>query len=202
MLNPALKRFILPFAPQKSREPFNTEVEEAAVYALVELERIKGGGIIVKQPEEKLVFLAKIGYPLWLLPKNETSYIFDDLSNSNLAMSYFELPSTKDFTESLEGNSKTLEEFMAFLSDHSDYFSQPMKEKKVSLSNLIVDPDFRREFSAYRREASEITKPTNYGLLSPIIEENKVSSVLTEIVNLQMGAREDADKLAECLRLI
>ncbi len=95
MLNPALKRFILPFAPQKSREPFNAEVEEAAVYALAELERMKGGGLIVKQPEEKLVFLAKIGYPLWLFPRNETSYLFDDLKNSQFTMSYFELPSSQ-----------------------------------------------------------------------------------------------------------
>ncbi len=115
MLNSALKRFMLPFAPQKSREPFNVEVEEAAVYALAELERMKGGGLIVKQPEEKLVFLTKIGYPLWLFPRNETSYLFDDLKNAQFAMSYNELPSAKAFMESLEANSKTREDFLAFL---------------------------------------------------------------------------------------
>ncbi|MGA2680928.1 MAG: hypothetical protein ABSF44_03915 [Candidatus Bathyarchaeia archaeon] len=201
MLNPALKRFILPFAPQKIREPFNLEVEEATIYALAELERMKGGGLLVKQPEEKLVFLAKIGYPLWLFPKNEASYIFDDLSNHDFAMSYFELPSPKVFMDGLESNSKTREDFMAFLSDHSNYFSQPKREKEVSVDNLIVDLNFKKEFGDYRREAVEITgQAANYALLSPILEEAKVSSVLTEIVNLQMGASEDAEKLAECLR--
>lgn len=203
MLNPALKRFILPFAPQKSREPFNSQVEEAAVYAFAELERMKGGGLIMKQPEEKLVFLAKIGYPLWVVSRNESSYILDDLSAPNLVMSYFELPSVKTFMESLEANSKTREDFIAFLSDHNNYFSQPKKEKEVSLGHMIVDSAFKKEFNAYRREAVEITgQAANYALLSTMLEEGKVSSFLTEIVNLQMGARDDEEKLAECQRAI
>ena len=203
MLNPALKRFILPFAPQKSREPFNAEVEEAAVYALAELERSKGGGLIMKQPEEKLVFLAKIGYPLWLYPKNETLYIFDDLKNSKFALSYFELPPAQVFMDSLESNSKTREDFMAFLSDHSNYFSQQKKEKELWVSNLIVDLEFKKEFSSYRREAIEVVGQTgSYALLPPMLEEAAISSSLAEIVDLQATAREDAEKLAECLRLI
>jgi hypothetical protein len=203
MLNVALKRFMLPFAPQKSRGPFNDEVEEAAVYALAELERMKGGGLILKQPEEKLVFLAKIGYPLWLFPKNETSYIFDDLKNAQFTMSYLELPSAKSFMDSLEANSKTREDFMAFLSDHNNYFSQPQKEKEVTFGSLIVDLDFKKEFNTYRREGLEITgQAGNYALLSPVLEEAKVSSVLDEIFNLQMSAKEDSEKLAQCLRFI
>ena len=69
MLTSAVTRFILPFTTEKSREPFGSEVEAAAVFALAELERNKGGGLIVKQPEETLLFIAKIGYPLWLFPK-------------------------------------------------------------------------------------------------------------------------------------
>ena len=38
---------------------------------------------------------------------------------------------------------------MAFLSDHNNYFSQPKKEKEVSVGNLIVDSDFKKEFNAY-----------------------------------------------------
>ncbi|MGA3110976.1 MAG: hypothetical protein ABSE15_02975 [Candidatus Bathyarchaeia archaeon] len=203
MLNPVLKRFILPFAPQKNREPFNSEVEEAALYAFAELERMKGGGLIVKQPEEKLVFLAKIGYPLWLFPKNDSSYIFDGQSSPNSVLSYFELPSANAFMDSLQSDSKTREDFTAFLTDNDNYFSQPKKEKNVSLGHMIVDSDFKKEFSAFRREAVEITgQAANYALLSPMLEEGEISSVLTEIVDLQIGGREDTALLAECLRAI
>ena len=115
MLNPALRKFLLPFAPQKSKEPFNAELEEATVYAFAELERVKGGGLILKQPEEKLVFLAKIGYPLWLLPNGETTYIFDDLKNTKYVMTYFELPSTKAFTDGLRNQLQDYRELHDFL---------------------------------------------------------------------------------------
>jgi hypothetical protein len=203
MINPSLKRFTLPFAPQKSREPFNAEVEAAGVYALAELERMKGGGLIVRQPQEKLAFLAKIGYPLWLYPKNEFMYIFDGLKNSEFATTYFELPSTQAFQDALKGNSNTKEEFTAFLSDHSNYFSQPKKEKLLTINNLIVDVDFRKELGVYRHEAVEVTgSAAGYALLQPSLEEAAVSSSLTEIANLQANARQDSERLAECLRLL
>jgi hypothetical protein len=203
MLSSAVKRFILPFAPQKSRVLFNAEVEGAAVYALTELERMKGGGLIIRQPEEKILFLAKMGYPLWLFPKNETTYIFDGLNNSAYAVSYFELPSAKVFMDSLETNLNTREDFMAFLSDHNSYFTQPKKEKKLSFSNLIVDLDFKKEFNAYRKEATEVTgQPANLALLPPSLEEASISSTLTEIGKLQTVIEEDAESLPECLRLL
>ena len=87
----------MPFSPGKVGKLFSFDVESAAVYALSELERSKGGGLIVKQPEEKLLFIAKMGYPLWLFPNNETAFIFDGLNDSKLSVLYFELPPAKPF---------------------------------------------------------------------------------------------------------
>ena len=64
--------------------------------------------------------------------------------------------------ESLERNSKTQEDYMAFLSDHNNYFQQPKKEKEFSLRGLIADSDFKKEFNVYRKEAIEVTgQPAN-----------------------------------------
>jgi hypothetical protein len=203
MLSSTVKRFIFPFTPQKGRVPFNTEVEGVAVYALAELERMKGGGLIIKQPEEKIMFLAKMGYPLWLFPKGETTYIFDGLNNSAYTMSYFELPSAKVFMDSLETNLNTRENFTAFLTDHNGYFAQPKKEKELSLSNLIVDLDFKKELNAYRKEAVEVTgQPANLALLPPSLEEATISSMLWEIGKFQAVINEDAERLPECLRIL
>ena len=203
MLNAAVKRFILPFSPGKSRELFSFDVEAAAVYALSELERAKGGGLIVKQPEEKLLFITKIGYPLWLFPNNETAYIFDGLNDSRLSVHYFEVPPAKPFIESLEKNSKTHEDYMAFLSDHDNYFQQPKKEKEFLLRGLIAGVDFKKEFSVYRKEAIEVTgQPAKLAPLAPTLEEATISSMLTEMSKLQSFLREDAQRLSECLRLI
>jgi hypothetical protein len=118
MLNSEVKRFILPFSTEKNRDPFGSEVEAAAVFALAEFERNKGGGLILKQPEEKLIFIAKIGYPLWLFPKNDATFIFDGLNDSSYSVSYADMPSAKAFIESLDADSKPRENYMAFLSNH------------------------------------------------------------------------------------
>ena len=203
MLNAAVKRFILPFSPWKSREAFRFDVEAAAVYAVSELERSKGGGLIVKQPEEKLLFIAKIGYPLWLYPSNETAFIFDGLNDYTLSVVYFELPSAKPFMESLEKNSKTNEDYMAFLSDHGNYFLQTKKEKEFIMRGLIAGADFKKEFGVYRKEAVDvIAQPAKLAPLTPMLEEATISSMVTEIGKLQSALREDSQRLSECLRLV
>jgi hypothetical protein len=203
MLNSAAKRFILPFSPEKSRELFSFDVEAAAVYALSELERAKGGGLILKQPEEKILFIAKIGYPLWLFPINETAFLFNGLIDSRLSLLYFELPLAQPFLESFEKNSSTYEDYLAFLSDHDNYFQQPKKKREFVLRGLIAGVDFKKEFGVYRKEATEVTgQPTKLAPFAPTLEEATISSMLTEMGKLQSFLIEDAQRLSECLRLI
>jgi len=203
MLTSAAKRFVLPFSPEKSRDLLSLDVEAAAVYAFAEFERAKGGGLIVKQPEEKLVFITKMGYPLWLFPSNETAFIFDGLNDSKLSVLYFEVPPAKPFIESLEKTAKTIDDYMAFLSDHNNYFRQTGKQKEFMLRGLIAEADFKKEFSVYRKEAVEVTgQPAKLAALAPILEEATISSMLTEMGNLQLVLREDSQRLSDCLRLI
>jgi hypothetical protein len=203
MLNSAVKRFVLPFLPEKHREPLSSEVESAAVYALAEFERTKGSGLLVKQPEEKLLFIVEIGYPIWLFPKGETTYIIDGLDNFSYTVNYLELPLAIALLESLEKKSKIREDYLAFLSDNKNYFQQSKKEKAFSLRGLIADLDFKRDFSAYIREAIEATSNlANLALLPPTLEEATISSMLAELDKLQSFFKEDAEKLQECLRLV
>jgi hypothetical protein len=202
MFNTAPKRFILPFSQNKIGEPFSRETELATVYALAELERSKGGGLVVRQPKEELIFMAEAGYPLWLFPSREFACIFDGLNGFAFTMSYVELPAAKTFMESLENHSKTLEDYTAFLLDHQSFFEQPKKDKHVTLKGLIVDLDFQKEFIVYRKEAVETAVSANLALLSPTLEESAIVSTLAELDRLQLFFKEDAEKLSECLRFI
>ena len=199
MLTSATKRFILPFSNLKNS---SAEVEAAAVFAVAELERNKGGGLIARQLEEKLVSLSKVGYPLWLIPKNDSIFVFDGFGESNCNVSYVEVPSSKGFLESLEANSRPREKYMAFLSDHSSYFLQPLKEKQFTFRGLISNLDFKEEFTVYRKEASETTAQLNLALLSPTLQETAISSMIAEFDRLQSGLRDEAERLPECMRLI
>src|SRR5512136_1434584 len=129
----ATKRFSLPFLTQKLSE---SGAEAAAVFAVAEAQRSKGVSLISRQPEEKLLFLSKVGYPLWMYPKNNLIFIFDGFSDSNYNISYFEVPSAKTFMESIEANSRPREKYIAFLSDNSDYFQRSIKENQFVFRGL------------------------------------------------------------------
>ncbi len=195
---PATKRYILPFATlsEKRREPFDAQVEGAAIYVLAEFELEKGAS-------EELLFIAKFGYPLWLVPKNEVALIFDGLNNSSYNLPYNEIPNVKAFMENLEQNSKTREGYMAFLSDQSSYFQQPVVKSGLTLQGLIAGYDFRNEFDAYRKEATEVTgQVENAALLLPLMDESTISSVISQVDNLQAHLSQEVERLSECLKLV
>jgi hypothetical protein len=198
MFSLATKRFSLPFSNARRNESI---LELAAVFAVVELSRNRGGGLFRKQPEEQLRFLAKIGYPLWLFPRNDAVYVFDGLDDSVYNLGYLEMASAKACHESLEANLRPRESYMAFLADHRNYFSTP-KEQQFSMRGLLAEPEFRREFSAYRKDAVETAAQTDMGWLLPMLDETSVSATLSELDKLQAALREDAQQLPECIRLI
>ena len=185
--------------PQKSSA---AEVEAAAVFAVAELERSKGCGLIARQPEEKLVVLSKIDYPLWLFPKNDLTFVFDGFGDSNYGVPYAEVPSAKVFIESLEANARPREKYTAFLSDHGNYFQQSIKEKRFLLKGLIADLDFKNELNAYRKEAKEAPAQGKGTLFSPTLEETTISSMLTELDKLKMFLKDETEKLQECTKLV
>ncbi len=199
MVTSTTKRFSLPFSNQKTSV---SEVEAAAVFAVAEIERNKGGGLIARQPEEKLVFLSKVGYPLWLFPKNDKTFVFDGFGNSSYNISYFKDPSANAFMVNLETNSRPRENYVALLSDYGNYFQRSMKEKQFGLRGLIADLGFNGEFDFYRKEAIEITAQANAALLLPALEEPAISSTLAELDKLQSGLREESVRLLDCTRIV
>ena len=199
MLTSATKRFTLPFSTPKTNPP---DIEAAAVFAVAESERSKGGGLIARQPEEKLSVISKIGYPLWLFPKNDSTFLFDGFGDSSYTVPYAELPSVKAFTESLEANSRPQEKFSSFLSDHSGYFQQSTKEKQFLLRGLVADAEFKSEFNVYRKEAAETPPQTYAAAFSPVLEENAILSMLSEFDKLKSSLKEEAERLQECTKLV
>jgi hypothetical protein len=201
----AYKQFLLPFSvlSENRKEPFTADLEAAAVFSLAELERGKGGGFLSRRPEEKIAFIAKIGYPLWLFPWSETTLIFDGLNRSKYTLQYAVTPDVNAFVENLKRGSKTRETHVAFLSDHINYFQAPVTEKAVVINGLIRDPEFLSEFESYRHEATAIEdEPANVGLLSPTIEESTISSILKELEGLHFSFKKDFDGLHRCMKFV
>ena len=198
MLTSDTKRYILPFSEKTGNE---SEVEAAAVFASAEVTRSKSGGLIGRQPIERIEFLAKIGYPLWAYLKNNQVFFFDGFGKPNATASYLEIPTVKALIDALEANSKPRENYDVFLADHANYFELNAKEKKVTFEGLIADQEFRREFDVYRKEATEVTSK-NGGLLLPSLDEANISAQLSELDKLKAAIKEDTQRLPECLRLV
>lgn len=201
----AYKQFLLPFSSlsENRKEPFTSDLEVAAVFSLAELDRAKGGGILSRRPEEKIAFIAKVGYPLWLFPWSETSLIFDGFNRSSHTLRYAVIPDVNGFIENLKRSSKTRETHMAFLSDHLSYFQAPVTEEAVVVNGLIRDPEFLSEFESYRHEAKETEdEPENVGLLSPTVDESTIASILKELESLHASFKRDIDGFYRCMKFI
>ncbi len=197
MLTSTAKRYSLPFSTHQTREP---EVEAAAVFSFAETKRSKGGGLFTRQPQETLTFIAKLGYPLWLFPHNNTALIFDSLGGSNRNVPYAEGASAAAFLERLEANERPREKYVAFLSDHGSYFQQPPKMKQFPMNGLLGDADFKGEFRVYRKEAAEFI--SSEAMLLPQLEEPAITMQFAELDKLQTSLQADQEKLAECLRFV
>jgi hypothetical protein len=201
----AFKQFLLPFSvlSENRKEPFTPDLEAAAVFSLAELDRAKGGGILSRRPEEKIEFIAKVGYPLWLFPWSETTLIFDGFNRSTHTLKYAVIPDVNVFIDNLKRSAKTRETHMAFLSDHLNYFQAPVTEEAVVINGLIREPEFLKEFESYRHEAKETEdEPANVGLLSPTIDESTIASILNELENLHSSFKGDIDGFYRCMKFI
>jgi hypothetical protein len=197
------KQFILPFSvlSENRKEPFTPGLEAAALFSLAEIDRTKGGGLIVKQPQEKIEFIAKVGYPIWLLPWAETVLIFDGLNRSKYTLPYVAVPDVKTFVENLKRGSKTRETHLAFLSDNLNYFQMSATEKSLLINALITSPEFLSEFNTYRREATDAeNKLTQTALLTPTIDDSVISSETQELDKLHSCFQEDVERLYRCMK--
>jgi hypothetical protein len=201
----AYKQFLLPFSAlsENRKEPFTADLEAAAVFSLSELDRAKGGGLLSRGPEERIVFIAKIGYPLWLFPWSKTTLIFDGFNRSSHTLRYAVIPDINTFIDNLKRSSKTRETHMAFLSDHINYFQAPVTEEAVVINGLITEPEFLKEFETYRHEARETEDESpDVGLLTPTIDESTIASILKELESLHFSFKRDVDGFYRCMKFI
>jgi len=198
-------QFVLPFwvMAENRKEPLTQDMAKAAVFCLAELERAKGGGIILKQPAEKLAFIAQSYYPFWLVPWDELNLLFDGLGTSAYTLHFKPVPDAKAFTGNAERSSRTLEAYSAFLSDNTNYFQPSTSTKEVVLKGLITDKVFLNEVDSYFKEAKQVEAPPDDAtMLSLTLEEPEYSSVMSELDNLKSTFTEEKDALYECMKLV
>jgi len=88
------REFIIPFTTPTAKrlKDFTKNMEMAAILYLAESQRKKGESRVLGKTDEKLVFVAKACYPIWLIPYRGANLIFDGLGLASHTLFYDMMP--------------------------------------------------------------------------------------------------------------
>jgi hypothetical protein len=198
-------RLLLPFSISgKERTlPFTQMMEKAIIYYLVESDRKKGEGLILRKPVEKVIFVAPSCYPVWLIPWGGKTLLFDGLGVSTRTLLYEALPDVKAFVNDVEGSAEKREAYSAALSDHIHYFQTAKGIEEKTVLGLIPNLDFVQDLKIYLSDAEEVEESEIKDVcLSPIVDESTISSGLNELAELKAMLEKDVQNLREAMRLL
>jgi hypothetical protein len=198
------KRFILPFfASHNETTKMFADKEAAAVFALAEMDREKGGRVISRHTSESITFVAKIGYPLILYPLGEDVFIFDGLNVQEYALTYAGIADVKAFLGGLKSSSKKRESFVSFVGENANYFAKLDIRKTLKLKALIADSYSVSELSACRHQA--LDSPDQFadiGLLSSPLSESKLLAATNEIAHTKSTLEKELNELNFAIELL
>ncbi len=201
-----IQKFILSFSERvstsdKSDKDVATEV--AAIFALAEMDREKGGRILSRRLGEKINFIAKIGYPLWLYPLSDKVALFDGLNLSEHVLSYTKIANVKHFLDGLKNSIKNRENFEYFLAEHEQYFLKTDLKASLKVQGLITKMGMLNEFGSYREEATTaMDQFAHIGLLSSPINQSKLLSATQEITRLHATLEKEIKNLNASIEIL
>ncbi|MBN1784502.1 MAG: hypothetical protein JW815_02055 [Candidatus Bathyarchaeota archaeon] len=200
-----IKKLILPFAiTGKDRfKPFTKGMEMAAIFYLVERDRKKGEGRVLKKQEEKLAYIAETCYPIWLIPWRGRTLTFDGLEFTNPAISYDQLPDIKAFENDVQASSTSRECYMAAISQNVSYFQNFAGKEGKTIHGLITNPNFTNDLMEYLQDAAEIGKEeTTKAILKPLLDESEVAMSIGELADLRGMLEDEIKALGRSMKLL
>lgn len=196
---------ILPFSTlsENRTEQFTKEIERAAIFCLTDLEKARGRGLVMKQPPEKLAFIAEVYYPFWLATLDNINIIFDGLDTISHTLTYLTIPETQIFIDNGERSCKTRQAYTIFLSDNINYFQTPSNEERHTIDGLITNPEFLQEFTSYLHQARHIEASLpDRVMVSPTLDESSLTSILEELQSLKSRTIGEVNALYTSMKLI
>ncbi|MDR0797609.1 MAG: hypothetical protein LBE70_02665 [Nitrososphaerota archaeon] len=195
------RQYVLPFVvrSEKRKDPFSIEAEVATVFVLSELERKNGRLNANKQ--EKSVYISKVGYPLVLIVKDKSTYVFDGLSRISYNWTYYETSQVEKVIGDFEANCRIPELYTEFLDKYQN-FHYTINSKKLTCESLIADSTLLNELNNYRNEATEIYDTSTASLIMPVLKETEAKKIVDQIETLQLEFKEKTEKLKQLPELI
>lgn len=166
------KSLILPFAlPEEDRKgSFSPNMEITSILALAEANRKKP--IIVDLFPEKIMFISKLHYPLWVVPWENRSLVIDGLQISSSNVSYMALPEIESFLNDVEHGKSDRTQFFNALNQHEHTFASFSETQSIQFNSIITDKALLAEIAQYIEEttAAKTDTPENIVLFPPRLD--------------------------------
>jgi hypothetical protein len=163
-------------------------MEMAAVLYLAESKREKGDSQFLKKTDEKLVFISKASYPIWLTSYNNVTLLFDGLGLASHTISIDEDLDIEIFNKDIQRNQKTSEAYTAALTRNIDYFS---------------DFQGKEDLRKYLPQMKEMKKsPTTKVLIKPTIKTREIQASLKQLNTLRQKIDKDIKNMDAGMRLL
>jgi hypothetical protein len=199
------RRFILPFTtPAKNRlKDFTKNMEMAAVLYLAEANRKKGEQPRLKKIEEKLVFIAEACYPIWLVPYNAATLMFDGLGLTSHTFSWDVTPDVEIFNKDLRRNQKTTQAYTAALTRNLDYFGKFQGKEEIKIEGLVTSTDLKADLRNYLPLMKDAKKPpANKILLKTITKTHEIQTSMRQLSTLKKKSKIEINNINASMKFL
>lgn len=200
-----MANLILPFlVPSKDcKALFTKEMETSTIFCMAESDRKKGEGILLKKPQEEILFIVESFYPIWVISWKGRSLLFDGLGVMQRKLTYEVLPDIKHFITDVEESAENLEAYSAALADNVHYFKSFSRTEEKTLLGLILSSDFIEDFSSYLSVAEKVEQSEiKTTFLTPLVDESSVAVSLKELTELRTALEKDLENLRQSMKML
>jgi len=199
------KGFILPFTTSTAKrlKDFTKNMEMAAILYLAESERKKGESRVLRKKDEKLVFITKALYPIWLIPYRGATLIFDGRNYTSHTLFYDVVPDIETFNKNLRENRKTTESYTATLYRNKDYFKNFNGKEEIRIEGLIANSDLIDDFKVYLHKMKKAKRHLkNKAILPNTIEDIEIREGIGQLLNLRKRTANDIQTIENSMQLL
>lgn len=197
--------FILPFTTPTAKrlKDFTKNMEMAAILYLAESERKKAESRVLRKTDEKLVFVAKAFYPIWLIPYRGETLIFDGRSYTSHTFFYDIIPDLETYNKNLRENRKTTESYTATLIRNKDYFKNFNGKEEIKIEGLIGNSELIEDFKTYLHKTKRAkSQLKNKVVLPNTIENFEIRQGIGQLLNLRKRTAKDIQTIENSMKLL
>lgn len=195
---------ILPYAvPEKNTERTLTpNMEVAAILCLAETKRRRLG--LLKTTPEKISFISKLHYPLWLISWDNKCLVFDGLGIISANLDYAALPDLGLFLDDIERGATVRTQYRNALEKHTQTFKDFAEKVPVSVEGLVANEELLSAVSECVEETLMLKAEVGGSIaLAPLrLDENLVLASAKNVFDLYGRIQSDVKGLQHTIQCL